>query len=117
MRRRVYRSLDRPASVFGIKGRFMILMGLGAALSTVAGIVVGKLTGMLGGVATVIAAVLASYFATTSVQSRIDEKDIWKVLAKRSFPDVYRVRPKPLRTMWKGFNLTAGPPEGREGGQ
>ena len=31
MKRRVYRSLDRPATVFGIRGRFMWVFALGGA--------------------------------------------------------------------------------------
>ena len=41
MRRRVYRSLDRPAAFFGIRGRFMWVMALGAALALVVGLVAG----------------------------------------------------------------------------
>lgn len=108
MKRRVYRSLDRPASIFGIKGRFMLLVGIGAGLAAVIGIVVGKVASMLAGVGTVLLIMLGVYFLTTSLQARIDEKDIWKVIVRRAYPDAYRVSPKPLRTMWKGFNMPAG---------
>lgn len=105
MRRRVYRSLDRPASIFGIKGRFMLLVGAGAGLSAVVGIIIGKVTSMLAGIGVVLLLMLGVYFLTTSLQARIDEKDIWKVVIRKSYPEAYRVRPKPLRTVWKGFNM------------
>ena len=37
-----------------------------------------------------------------------DEKDIFKMVARRSYPTLYLVRPKHIRNIWKGFNLAAG---------
>ena len=45
-----YRSLDRSVQFFGIKGRFLIPMGAGAALSLVAAMIAGKATNGLVGV-------------------------------------------------------------------
>ena len=44
-----YRSLDRSVQFFGIKGRFLIPMGVGAALSLVAAMIAGKATNGRGG--------------------------------------------------------------------
>lgn len=105
MKRHIYRSLDRPATFFGIRGRFMIVMGLGAALSVFFGIIVGGLTSMLVGMGALLVAAAGFYILTMSLQSRIDEKDIWKMLLKHSYPDVYRMKPKHIRNIWKGVNL------------
>ena len=56
-------------------------------------------------------AAVGAYLVTMSLQSKIDEKDIWKLLVKRSYPRVYRVPPKHIRNIWKGFNLRPAGPE------
>jgi len=109
MRRKVYRSLDRPAAVFGIRGRYLWVAALGGALAFIAGSVVGKVTSMLLGVGTGLLGALAAYFLILSLQSRVDEKDLPKMIARRAYPSLYRVRPKHVRNIWRGFNLPAGP--------
>lgn len=111
MKRRVYRSLDRPATVFGIRGRFLWVMALGGAIAFIVGMVVGGVTSMLLGFGVGLLTATGAYFVTVSIQSRIDEKDFWKVLVKRSYPSVYRVPPKHIRNIWKGFNLRPDGPE------
>lgn len=105
MKRRVYRSLDRCATVFGIRGRFIWVMALGGALALIVGMVVGAVAGMILGMGAGILGAAAAYFLTVSLQSKVDEKDIWKVVVKRGYPTLYRIRPKHIRNIWKGFNL------------
>ena len=105
MKRRVYRSLDRPATVFGIRGRFLWVMALGGALALVIGMVVGSVTSMIVGFGAGLLAVTGAYFVTVSLQSRIDERDIWKMVVRQGFPALYRMKPKHIRNLWKGFNL------------
>ncbi len=105
MRRRVYRSLDRPSTFLGIRGRFLIVMGLGGAISVIIALVVGQLTSMLVGFGVAILLMAAFYFLTTSLQAKIPEKNIWKILVKRAYPGVYRTTPKHVRNIWRGFNL------------
>ena len=112
MRRRVYRSLDRPATVFGIRGRFLWVMALGSALALIIGMAVGVVTSMIVGSGAGLLAVTGAYFVTVSLQSRIDERDLLKMVARRGFPALYRVRPKHIRNIWKGFYLD--PEKGRE---
>ena len=111
MKRRVYRSLDRPATVFGIRGRFLWVMVLGGALALIVGMVVGGVTSMILGFGAGLLAAVVAYFVTVSLQSKIDEKDSWKILVKRGYPAVYRVPPKHIRNIWKGFNLRTARPE------
>lgn len=105
MKRRVYRSLDRPATVFGIRGRFLWVMALGGALALIIGMVVGSVTSMIVGFGAGLLAVTGAYFVTVSLQSRIDERDIWKMVVRQGFPALYRMKPKHIRNFWKGFNL------------
>ena len=105
MKRRVYRSLDQPATVFGIRGRFLWVMALGGALALIIGMVVGSVTSMIVGFGAGLLAVTGAYFVTVSLQSRIDERDIWKMVVRQGFPALYRMKPKHIRNLWKGFNL------------
>ena len=105
MKRRVYRSLDRPATVFGIRGRFLWVMALGGALALIIGMVVGSVTSMIVGFGAGLLAVTGAYFVTVSLQSRIDERDIWKMVVRQGFPALYRMKPKHIRNIWKGINL------------
>lgn len=105
MRRKVYRSLDRPSTFFGIRGRFIILTLAMVAVGLIPAITLGRLTNMLLGFGVLLVVAVVAYFITTALQSKIDEKDIWKTVAKWRFPDRYRMRPKSLRNIWKGFNL------------
>ena len=105
MKRRVYRSLDRPATVFGIRGRFLWVAVLGGALAFIVGLVVGAVSSMIVGFGAGLLAALAAYFLTLSLQSKVDEKDLFKMIVKRSYPALYRVRPKHVRNIWRGFNL------------
>jgi len=111
MKRRVYRSLDRPATVFGIRGRFMWVFALGGALALIVGLVVGGAASMIFGFGAGLLAAVAAYLLTLSLQSKIDEKDLFKMIVKRSYPSLYRVRPKHIRNLWRGFNLSAAKPE------
>lgn len=106
MRRKVYRSLDRPAAVFGIRGRFLWVAALLGAFALVVGIVTGGAASMLAGTGAGIVCAAAAYLLVLSVQSRVDEKDLVKVIVKRSFPDLYRMRPMHVRNIWRGFNLS-----------
>ena len=108
----MYRSLDRPAAFFGLRGRFMWVMVLGGALALVGGLVVGRAVAMIAGFGAGLIVAVAAYLFTLSLQSRIDEKDIWKRVVRRGYPSLYRVRPKHVRNIWRGFNLPR--PEGRE---
>ena len=105
MKRRVYRSLDRPATVFGIRGRFMWVFAVGGALALIVGLVVGGATSMILGFGAGLLAAVVAYLLTLSFQSKIDEKDLFKMIVKRSYPSLYRVRPKHVRNIWRGFNL------------
>lgn len=49
MKTRVYKSLDRSVQFFGIKGRFLLPVGIGAGVSLAIGFLVAKVTmGLVG---------------------------------------------------------------------
>lgn len=109
MRRKVYRSLDRTATFFGIRGRFLMVVAMGGGLALILGMVVGAVTSAFGGVAAGLVGAVAVYFYTQTLQSRIDEKDFLKMLVRMGLPQVYRFPARHIRNIWKGFNLPVSP--------
>ncbi len=105
MRRRVYRSLDKPSEFFGIKGRFMMVMFFLSVCGITLSIMVGQIMGMIFGIGAAILLCAISYFITIVMQSKTKEKDFFKIVTKKLYPQVYAMRPKHIRNIWKGFNL------------
>lgn len=105
MRRKVYRSLDRSASIFGIHGRFLMVVGIGGALALMVGLIVGSVAGMIIGASSGLALAGVAYLYTLSLQSKMDEKAFLRIIVKRGYPRLYRFSPKHIRNIWKGFNL------------
>ena len=62
----VYRSLDRSVQFFGIKGRFLIPMGMGAAASLMTACTVGSATNGLAGIALFLILFFASAMAVVT---------------------------------------------------
>lgn len=97
MRFRIYRSLDRPSSFLGIKGKFMIIVGIVAGISGLLGIIIGKsigndLVGMgifLGGSAVGVA-------LTLMLQGRMSVRQFTRFLSSRNIPEFIRMKPRRL---------------------
>ncbi len=92
----VYRSLDRSVQFFGIKGRFLIPMAAGAAVSL---ITAGAVKGLLGGLAA-IAVFLFMLFVSAALviglQTSIGEKALFRKVAMLKCPQYIHVRPQRL---------------------
>ncbi len=107
MKRNVYRSLDKTSEFFGIKTKFLIVFLACSCFAVILGITVGVMTGLYVGIGVLIVAEFISFFFTIYLQSRISEKKLFRVMAQRSLPTVYIVRPKHIRNRWKGFSLNS----------
>ena len=105
MRRKVYRSLGESASFFGVSGRFLLVVLIGFGLSLVVGLVAGRAATMAVGAGAGLAAAAGAWLGTLYLQGRIDERDLMKFIARSALPSLYRVHPKHIRNLWKGFNL------------
>ena len=96
-----YRSLDRSVQFFGIKGRFLIPMGAGAALSLVAAMIAGKATNGLVGEGLFLILFFCCALAVVALQGSISEKALFRKLAMGRCPRYIRVRPQRLIVPWR----------------
>lgn len=96
MRRKIYKSLDKPSSLFGLKGSYLTwaLIGLGGALCLA--FMVTAITSGLIGIIIFVFAGIAVYLYVIGYQSRYTERERDKKLSARSLPDVIVVPPIPF---------------------
>ena len=85
---KVYRSLDRPSVLFGIRGSYFWILLVAAGVSILIGCLVGVAIGGLWGFLFSLLLVAASYGAVLYVQSRLSNRDLGRFLAGRRVDDV-----------------------------
>ena len=100
MRCRVYRSLDSPSSLFGMKGLFMVGFIALAGASAVLSFVIGAATSGILGTLLFIAGGVGSYLAVMLVQGRFTEKELRMYLASLRIPGGILVKPIRFRYLW-----------------
>ena len=94
MKCRVYRNLDRPFNLLGVKGRY-IPVALGGLLAVVVlAVILGTVFGTFVGLASAVVLIVGGYLALTEVQSRYGEKGLSRFLAGRRLPRFILVRSK-----------------------
>lgn len=107
MRYKVWRSLDRPSSFFGVKGKFAYvflgLAGAGAMLSFVIGGMMGSLVGMIAFALCCVGA----YMGVISLQGKMTDRGLSRFLASRKTPRFIHTRPRSfcsllnMQSTWK----------------
>lgn len=83
---KVYRSLDKPSVLFGIRGSFIFLTLLLAGGGAVVAVVVGTLTSSLIGTGVFLLGLAAAYGVTLFVQQRMTERQAKRLIASRRMP-------------------------------
>ena len=81
MKVKVYRSLDCPSSLFGMKGAYLLLFVAALALAMMLAFVVGALTSSILGTMLFLVLALAAYFSVLYVQSLYSVKDLWRLFS------------------------------------
>ena len=97
MKCRIYRNLDRPFTLLGIKGRYIPIAGACLVGIIVVALVVGTMAGTFAGLATAVVLVVGGYLAITEIQQRFGEKALSRRLAGMRLPKFILVRSK----VWK----------------
>ena len=94
---KVYRSLDKTNSLFGIKGTYQRYAIFGIAGGVILALVVGSMTNGLFGTLTAIGVGAGVYVAILSIQSKFSERERTKWFCSHKLPDCIYVPPRPLR--------------------
>ena len=94
MRCRVYRNLDRPFTLLGIKGRYIPIAGAGLVGIIVAALIIGSLLGIFAGLASAVALIVGGYLALTEIQQKFGEKALSRRMAGMRLPRFILVRSK-----------------------
>ena len=68
MKCRVYRNLDRPFTLLGVKGKYIPVAGAGLVAIIIFALIVGSILGTFAGLATALALVVGGYLALTEIQ-------------------------------------------------
>ena len=97
MKCRVYRNLDRPFTLLGIKGRYIPVALVGLLGIIVLAIVLGTIFGTFIDLASAVALIVGGYLALTEIQQRFGEKALSRRMAGMRLPRFILVRSK----VWK----------------
>ena len=76
MKCRVYRNLDRPFTLLGVKGKYIPVAGAGLVAIIILALIVGSILGTFAGLATALALVVGGYLALTEIQQKFGEDRI-----------------------------------------
>ena len=105
MKYRVWRSLDRPSSFFGIRGRFSMVFLAVAGAGLVLALAVGSCTNSLVGMLTFAVACIGDYTLVTNLQGRMTERGLARKGASRKIPRNVRLSPRPFLSRFKPDTL------------
>lgn len=95
----VFKALDKPSSLFSIKGSYIKVFIALIGISLILALVVGSFTSSLVGTLVFIVLVVFSYFGVLQFQARFSEKERDKWLSSRELPSFIRMKPVPFGRM------------------
>ena len=97
MKYRVYRNLDRPFTLLGIKGRYIAIAGACLLAVLAVSLVAGSLSNAFVGLATALVCTVSVYLCLLEVQQRFPEKALTRKLGSMNLPRFILIRSK----VWK----------------
>lgn len=89
----VYKSLDKPSSLFGIKGSYLYYTIGGLAVDAVVAFVLGQVTNGLVGMIVFIVLMVVTYVAVLRIQSRFSERERTRWFCSHRLPQYIHVPP------------------------
>lgn len=97
MRYKVYRNLDRPFTLLGVRGRYIPVALAGLLGIIVLAVVAGAVGGTFTGLAATVVLAVGGYVGLLEVQRRFGEKGLGRFLSGRQLPKFILVRSKVWR--------------------
>lgn len=102
MKCRVYRSLDKSQSLFGLKGRFITRFGIIMGGVLFLAIVLGSIFGSFMAFVSILVGAVLDYLYIISIQGKSSERDFFLRGSAKKLPHFYYTPPGPLNQAWKG---------------
>ena len=90
----MYRNLDRPFTLLGIKGRYIPIAGAGLVGIIVVALIAGSIAGTFVGLAAAVTLIAGGYLALTEIQQKFGEKQLSRFIAGKRPPRFILVRSK-----------------------
>lgn len=100
MKYRIWRSLDRPSSFFGIRGKFAYVFALLAGTGAMLSFVVGEVTNSLVGMIAFACCCAGAYMAVIAIQGKMTDRSLSRFLSSRRIPDIIHMRPVGIRSLF-----------------
>ena len=94
MKYTVYKSLDKPSSLFGLKGSYFMYALAGAGAGAVIAVLFGALTNGLLGMLLFIGLLAADYAIVMGIQTKYSERERTKWFCSHKLPDFICLPPK-----------------------
>ena len=94
MRYRVYRNLDRPFTLLGIKGRYIPVALAGLLGIIVLSLIVGAVGGTFIGLAWALVVIVGGYLGLLEIQQRYGEKGLSRFIAGKRLQKFILIRSK-----------------------
>ncbi len=90
----MYRNLDRPFTLLGIKGRYIPIAGAALLGIIILSLIAGSMAGTFVGLATAVVLVVGGYLALMEIQQKFGEKALSRRMAGMRLPKFILVRSK-----------------------
>jgi len=90
----VFKSLDNPSSMFGLKGSYLRYTAAGLGIAMMIALIVGSITNGLIGIISFVALGAIVYMGVMAFQAKFTERERKKWFASRKLPDVVSFQPK-----------------------
>lgn len=100
MRCKVYRSLDNPSSLLGMKGMYLVWFIVALGVSIFISVVLGALTSSIIGTMLFLILGLLSYFLVLWVQSMYSVKDMQRLFCSLRLHRYIMVQPVKFSELW-----------------
>ncbi len=93
----VWKSLDKPSSIFGLRGSYGKYVLIACLVLVVVAIIIGTLTAGLWGFLFLVVSGGSTYGIAMIVQSKYSDKLLSRLIEASNLPDGIRVPPKMMR--------------------
>lgn len=100
MKLRVYRSLDRPAAFFGIRGKYQSLALYAFLLDLVVSFLIARVTNGLIGILAFITLGGMIYLGTIYIQDKYSDRTLMRLFASRRLPGYIKMIPGRISSLF-----------------